>query len=244
MHGVVADIEPQKRAQAERLELLRRLADSQEDEQRRIARELHDQVGQTVTGLSLGLKTLETSLEPGHSATDHVRWLQSLVGEIGRDIHRAASDLRPTALDDLGLEGALGAFARDWSERCDVALDLQCVGIDDRLPPEVETAIYRVVQEALTNILKHAHARSASIVVERRAGRVRAIIEDDGIGFDPLAVDQAPTSDGGASGRPHLGLKGIRERLALLAGELAVEAARGAGTTLFINIPLASGEEA
>jgi signal transduction histidine kinase len=243
MHGVVADIEPQKRAQAERLELLRRLADAQEDEQRRIARELHDQVGQTVTGLSLGLKTLEASLEPGHAAADQVRWLQCLAGDIGRDIHRAASDLRPTALDDLGLEGALGAFARDWSERSEIVVDLQCVGIEDRLPPEVETAIYRVVQEALTNILKHADAHSASIVVERRGGRVRAIIEDDGIGFDPVAADRVPTS-AEAPNRAHLGLKGIRERLALLGGALTVEAAPGAGTTLFVDIPLKAGEEA
>jgi two-component system, NarL family, sensor histidine kinase UhpB len=163
IHGVVADIEPRKRAEAERLDLLRRVAEAQENEQRRIARELHDQVGQTVTGLALGLKGLEQKLAAGEvdkGACQQVRWLQALANEIGRDIHRAASDLRPTALDDLGLPKALAALASDWSARYAIAVDIQALNLDHRLPSEVETFVYRIVQEALTNVLKHADAQN------------------------------------------------------------------------------------
>lgn len=137
-HGVIAHIDAQKRAEAERIDLLRRLAEAQEGEQRRIARELHDGVGQNVTGLSLGLKGLETSLEQldgAQGAREQVRWLQALTSEIGREIHRSASDLRPAALDDLGLEKAVAALASDWSDRFGLRVELQTVGGAERLPP-------------------------------------------------------------------------------------------------------------
>ena len=243
IHGVIADIEPRKRSKAERLHLLRRLAETQEDEQRRIARELHDQVGQTVTGLSLGLKGLERTLDRqgvGSDLHDQVRWLQNLTVEIGRDIHRAAAELRPTALDDLGLQKALIAQASEWKERFGLSVDVQALGFgnDDRLPPEVETAVYRIVQEALTNVLKHAAARNVSLVLERKLERLRVLIEDDGQGFDPdlEAAPASPGSDGRE--RPRLGLSGIRERLTLLGGTLTVESTPDSGTTLFVSIPL------
>lgn len=229
VHGVIADVSLRKRAETERLELLRRLAHAQEEVQRRIARELHDQVGQTVTGLSLGLKGLERTLaEAGER--EQVRWLQNLAGEIGRDIHRAAADLRPTALDDLGLAKALRAHCAAWSERYGIEADVQVIGREDeRLPMEVETVLYRIVQEALTNVLKHAEARNVSVVLERKHGLTRLIVEDNGRGFDP---DAAP-----GPGGHHLGLLGIRERLSLLGGTLTVESAPGAGTTLFVQVP-------
>jgi two-component system, NarL family, sensor histidine kinase UhpB len=242
IHGVVADIEPHKRAEAERLDLLRRLSEAQENEQRRIARELHDQVGQTVTGLSIGLKGLERMLgtgQTGGEAREHLRWLLSLAAEIGRDIHRAALDLRPTALDDLGLYKALGAYTAEWSRHHGVPVDLQVLGDERRLPAEIETAAYRIVQEALTNVLKHAAARTVSVLLERRADALRLIVEDDGKGFEPEAngLDR-PHSDG----RPRLGLSGIRERLALVGGTMTLESASGSGTALFVQIPLLSGE--
>ncbi len=244
--GVVADITVEKLAEQNRLHLLRRLAGAQEEVQGRIARELHDQVGQTVTGLSLGLKGLERTIlggegtaGPGAELTrssdviSTISWLQGLARDIGRDIHRAAADLRPTALDDLGLIGALSALAADWSRRYGIAAEVQFVGAQaGRFSTEVETAAYRVVQEALTNVLKHANARSVSILLERRSHELRVWIEDDGQGFDP---------DGGAApngGRARLGLSGIRERLHLLGGALQVEAGLGRGTTLFATIPL------
>ncbi|MBE7198815.1 MAG: PAS domain-containing protein, partial [Parafilimonas terrae] len=232
IYGVVSDIEPRKRAEAERLSLLRRLGEAQENEQRRIARELHDQVGQTVTGLSLGLKGLER-LIAGYAEDEahrHVQWLQSLAGEIGRDIHRAAVDLRPTALDDLGLREALANLLRQWTLRHDIRSDFQVLGESVRLPAAVETAIYRIVQEALTNVLKHARATTVSVSVEQRAEEVRVIIEDDGAGFDSEAE---PTP----AAKPRLGLSGIRERLSLLRGSLSLETSPGSGTTLYVRIP-------
>ena len=236
VYGVVSDIEPRKRAEAERLDLLRRLGEAQENEQRRIARELHDQVGQTVTGLSLGLKGLERLLAGG--ATDEagrqVQWLQRLAGEIGRDLHRAAVDLRPTALDDLGLHEALATLLRDWGQRHGIRSDLAFTGAAARLPAAVESTVYRIVQEALTNVLKHARADTVSVSVDRRPDEIRVIVEDDGIGFEPdvHALDaQAPVV-------PRLGLSGIRERLTLLSGTLTLEASPGVGTTLFVRIPI------
>ncbi|WP_237478382.1 sensor histidine kinase [Lichenibacterium dinghuense] len=240
VYGIVADIDAPKRAEAERSDLLRRLAAAQEDVQRRVAHDLHDQVGQTVTGLSLGLKGLERALDgppEGGGASfapelgDRVRWLSDLAGTIGRDIHRVASDLRPTALDDLGLPKALAALAADWSALYGVAADVQVIGSEERLPDEVATAIYRVVQEALTNVLKHARARTVSVVLDRRPRDVRVVIEDDGAGFDPEA---APVP----GERRRVGLLGMRERLGLIGGTLRVEASPGAGTSLFVHVPL------
>ncbi|MHB2211468.1 ATP-binding protein [Methylobacterium sp. CM6257] len=238
IYGVVTDIQPRKTAEAERAELLRRLGEAQENEQRRIARELHDQVGQTVTGLSLGLKSLEALLESARAPSDacrQVHWLQSLAGEIGRDIHRAAVDLRPTALDDLGLREALATLLRQWTLRHDIRSDFQVIGESVRLPAPVETAIYRIVQEALTNVLKHAQASAVSVSLEQRPEEVRVIIEDDGVGFDAEAAPVPPTN--GSPAKPRLGLSGIRERLSLLRGSLTLETSPGSGTTLFVRIP-------
>ncbi len=230
IHGVAADVTLRKTSEAERAHLLRSLAEAQENEQRRIARDLHDQVGQTVTGLSLGLKGLEQALAgsaPAEALRDQVNWLQGLTNEIGRDIHRAAIDLRPTAIDDFGLERALATYLHEWSRLSGIKADLQSLGEGRRLPPSIETAAYRIIQEALTNVVRHAAATSVSIVLEFRDRALRAVIEDNGQGFDPEAI-----------GDGRLGLIGMRERLALLDGSLTVESAPGAGTTLFLQIPI------
>lgn len=233
LHGVVADITHRKQAEAERLDLLRRMALAQEDERRRIARELHDQVGQTVTGLSLGLKTLEAvlggpALDP--AVQDRLAWLRSLAANIGQDIHRAAVDLRPAALDDFGLPSALAALAGTLAQRHGIVVDVQVLGVAERLPPEIETVLYRIVQEALTNMVKHAEAGTASVLLEHRTAGIKLIVEDNGTGFD---AESGPDDE-----RPRLGLLGVRERLRLVGGSLEVESARDAGTTLFVEIPL------
>ena len=132
-----------------------------------------------------------------------MRWLQKLTTEIGRDIHQASADLRPTALDDLGLPRALGALIADWNERYGVAADVQIMGAaEPRLPAELETVLYRVVQEALTNVLKHAQARNVSIVFDRRLNSIRIVIEDDGSGFDaddPVATETLNRAVAGVS---------------------------------------------
>jgi len=246
IYGIVADIGALKRVEAERLDLLRRLADSQEEVQRRIARDLHDQVGQTVTGLSLGLKGMERALDKldgevtsgGRPLGEVVRWLQGLTSDIGRDLHRAAADLRPVALDDLGLPRALDALVADWSDRYEITTDVQIVGaIEPRLAPKIQTILYRVVQEALTNVLKHARARNVSIVFERRPQEIRIVIEDDGDGFDVEKVEcRAPGETEGA--RRPLGLSGMRERLATIGGVLDIESTQGGGATLFVTVRL------
>jgi two-component system, NarL family, sensor histidine kinase UhpB len=241
---VLADIDIPKRAEAERSHLLRRLASAQEEEQRRISRELHDQIGQTVTGLSLGLKALEQGLAKGNhgeAATEQVRWLEQLAAEIGRDIHRTASDLRPTAIDDLGIFKAIEAYVADWQERYGVRIDIQTLGRDDSLPADVSAVLYRLVQEGLTNVLKHASASKASIVLEKKKEGLALVIEDDGVGFDPETVGGLASGSGRTTG---LGLSGMKERVALLGGTIAIESSPGKGSTIFAQIPLGASEAA
>ena len=232
--GVIMDVDVAKRAEIERKQLLRRLAGAEENERRRIARELHDQIGQSVTGLLLGLKNLEQSLQSNCDTKhdDRINWLQSLANDIGRDIHRVAADLRPTALDDLGLQDALRAFGAEWSARFHINLDIHFIGESRRLTAEIDITIYRVIQEALTNILKHARAQNVSLLIDQRPTEIRMIVEDDGAGFDPYAVtsnSQPPIV--------RLGLSGMRERLSLISGTMTIESDSRSGTTIFINIP-------
>ncbi len=234
LQGVMKDVTAPKQAVADRQALLRRLSLAQEEERRRLSRELHDQVGQSVTGLSLGLKALERT---GSAPLAELQALQALARDIGRDIHRTAADLRPAALDDLGLEKALAALAAGCAQPAHVRIDIQAVGAISGLPTEVEILVYRVVQEALNNVLKHAKANSVSVVLERSREKLRVIIEDDGIGFDP---DLPPD----ANGPPALGLLGMRERLDLVGGGMTIESTAGIGATLFIDVPLAPGGSA
>ena len=242
IHGVLADIDILKRAETERSHLLRRLASAQEEEQRRISRELHDQIGQTVTGLSLGLKALEQGLAKGsngEAATAQVRWLEQLAAQIGRDIHRTASDLRPTAIDDLGIFKAIEAYVAEWQERYGIRVDIQTFGRDNSLPADVAAVLYRLVQEGLTNVLKHASASKVSIVLEKKSEGLALVLEDDGIGFDPENVGRIASGGGRTSG---LGLSGMKERVALLGGTIAIESAPGKGSTIFVQIPLEASE--
>jgi signal transduction histidine kinase len=228
-HDVVEamNLAERMRSKAERHELLQRLVTVQEQESARIARELHDQMGQDVTGLLLGLKRLEGMLANEESVTQ-LRWLQSLAGQIGRNLHRKAWELRPTSLDDMGLLRALEAYIGDWSERYGIQVDLHAgIAGHGRFSPEVETAVYRVVQEAMTNVLKHAAASTVSLVLEGHGNGLQVIIEDDGKGFDPEA----------AANCGRIGLAGMRERLALVGGTMTIDSTIGGGTTLYFRIP-------
>lgn len=217
------------KAEAERVELLERLVNVQEEERLRIARELHDQIGQSLTGLSLGLKSLHPMVQD-ERGLETLRWLETLTVQVGQDVHRTAWELRPTSLDDLGLVRALHTFVGDWGERFQVAVDLDASRIDgDRFPPEVETVAYRVIQEAMTNVLKHAGASRVDLILQRRGDWLQMTIGDNGKGFDPAAAD----ADSG-----HLGLAGMRERLAPLKGTLTIDSAADSGTVLRVRIPL------
>ncbi len=199
---------------------LRRVVAAQELERRRLARELHDETGQALTSILLGLKPLEDG--PGREA---VAELHELVVTALQDVRRLAVELRPKVLDDFGLVPALERLAESFGEQTGLKVDFHSAIGEDRLPSEVETALFRVVQESLTNVVKHSHANRVSIVLTRRGGGVAVVVEDDGAGFDP-----ADSGDG-------IGLLGMRERLALLDGTLDVESSAGQGTTLVAEVP-------
>jgi len=205
---------------------LRRVVRAQEDERRRLARELHDETGQALTSILLGLKSLE-ELDDVSALGEAVAALRERVVATLQDVRRLAVELRPAALDDFGLEAALERLTAGFAEQTGMKVELESRLHDDRLHEEVETVLYRIVQEALTNIAKHSEAGRVSIVVTQKAGSVGAIIEDDGRGFDP-----GSDVDGG------IGLIGMRERVALLDGSLAIESAPGRGTTLVVEVPV------
>jgi signal transduction histidine kinase len=205
---------------------LRRVVRGQELERRRLARELHDETGQALTSILLGLRAVEEA-KSAADAQQAVSNLRELVVATLQDVRRLAVQLRPKALDDFGLVPALERLAQTFAESSGIAVDLEAQLGDQRLPPDVETTLYRIVQEALTNVVKHAEARRVSIFLLRRDGAATAVIEDDGRGFDPAAA-----SDG------RLGLQGMRERVELHDGRLTVETAPGSGTTLVVEVPL------
>jgi PAS domain S-box-containing protein len=223
-----------------RQELLQRLVTTEEQERRRISRELHDQTGQHLTGLALGLKSLEDVIRnycPVTAGADNLLvHLRGITEELSRDIHRMAVELRPTALDDLGLVPALQSYVERWSQTRGIPAEFDCFGLEgdaNRLSEIVETTVYRVVQEALTNVAKYAcdgpnGATHVSVTLQRFGGHLMASVEDDGPGFDTEAVGQ--------SGR--LGIAGMQERAASCGGTLEIESAPGRGTTVFIRVPV------
>jgi signal transduction histidine kinase len=201
------------------------VVEGQELERRRLARELHDETGQALTSILLGLKSVETA-RGEDEVQAAVAELRELVAGTLEDVRRLAVELRPKALDDFGLEPALERLAQGFAEQTGIAVDVEA-RLDERLPGELETVLYRIVQEALTNVVKHAQAERVSIVVRRRGDRVAAVIEDDGRGFTP-----------GEARAGGLGLLGMRERLALVDGTIVIESRPGAGTTLVAEVPL------
>jgi signal transduction histidine kinase len=203
---------------------VRRVVEAQELERKRLARELHDETGQALTSILLGLKPLESATSG--EARESVAALRELVVSTLQDVRRLAVELRPSALDDLGLVPAIERLANTFAEN-GIRVDVVAHVGDARLPAEVETTLYRIVQEAVTNVAKHAEAGHVSITLTRKQSSVVAIVEDDGKGFDP-----------GSARGDGLGLLGMRERLALVGGTLQIEAAHGTGTTIAAEVPL------
>ena len=214
-----------------RQQLLARVISAQEEERKRVARELHDETGQALTSLMVGLKVAEdaTELTQVRETTAELRVLAAQALE---NIRHLAMELRPSLLDDLGLVAAIQRYTQEYSKKMNVNVDSHVSGLDEqRLPPEVENTVYRIVQEALTNITKHAKASNVSVVLRHRDSLLVVIVEDDGKGFD---VDQVLTS---ATERT-LGLFGMYERASLVGGKLTIESQPRAGTTVFLEIPL------
>ncbi|HEV2211187.1 MAG TPA: response regulator [Verrucomicrobiae bacterium] len=228
-----AEMAQRQRAEAAHQQVLRRLSEAQETERGRISRELHDRLGQDLTALKLGLQMLRKQGPFATPVQSSIGKLEKLAEGLMRDIHRLAWELRPSTLDDLGLELALERYTTEWSEGSSIRVDFHSDGLEGkRLPLEYETALYRVAQEALTNILRHAQARRVSVLLERRPGFVSLIVEDDGRGFDADALLQTSATQG------KLGLLGMGERVKLVGGTFTLESVPGAGTTVFARLPL------
>jgi signal transduction histidine kinase len=204
---------------------VRRVVAAQEEERRRLALELHDETGQALTSILLGLKAIggAQSKEDAERAEADVR---ALVVQALQDVRALAVELRPTALDDFGLGPAVERLAHTFAERSGIHTTVE-THVDERLPPEIETTLYRVVQEALSNVVKHAAAEHVSIVISQRGRTVAATVDDDGAGFA-----------GGDVREGALGLTGMRERLALVGGKLEIESRPGSGTTVAAQVPL------
>ncbi len=209
--------------EAGRRETLRRVVDAQEHERRRIARELHDETGQALTSVLLGLRLIEEVSPDVRAAVTELR--ETITAAI-QELRALAVDLRPKALDDFGLGAAIERLADTYSRRTGIVVDVHVAGLSDRLPEDVETALYRIIQESLTNVAKHAGAATASVTVHRRPRLISIVVEDDGAGFDPTRV-----TDG-------LGLTSMRERAELVSGTVRVESRPGGGTTIAVEVPL------
>lgn len=231
--GTATDIEELKQVEAVRREsaILRQLALAQEEERFRIARDLHDQLGQQITALQLELKQLEPAVE----STLHpsiLLPLQTLALQMAKETHRLAVDLRSTALEDIGLIAALRQMVANWSSQTDITAEFQGYGLNQGpLSRATEIVLYRVVQEALTNVYKHAVATRVDVIIERRNDAVVVIVEDNGRGFDPEAPLTSKES-------PRLGVLGMRERARQVDGSLEIESSPGQGTTVLVRIPL------
>ena len=224
-----ADAERQEREQM-RAFYLRQIIAAQEEERKRIARELHDETGQALASVMVGLRNVEEAPSDGelHTRLADLRGVASATLE---SVRRLALELLPSVLDDLGLVAALRRYAAEYTARFKIPVEVQIVGLEDRrLASEIETALYRIVQEALTNVAKYARATHASVLLEHRDGQLTAIIEDNGCGFDAEAILRS----GAVENR--LGLYGMRERAELIGGTLTVESQTGCGTTVYVRI--------
>ncbi len=225
------EIEQRQRAEEQRAQLFTRLVLAQEDERRRIARELHDQLGQQMTALRLTLETLKTLAAERGELSVHVEMLEDLTRQLDRDLAFRVWELTPAALEDGGLAAALTEYARTWSKRLGIRAELRMTrATDGLLTSEMETTIYRFAQEALNNIAKHARADRVDIVLEHGQDHVSLIVEDNGVGFNPSAITT----------RRGFGLRGMRERAALAGAECQIESAPGNGTTVILRVPVAA----
>jgi len=215
-------------------ETARAILDAQESERARIARDLHDHLGQQMTALRLRLETLLARCKDEDTRSE-IEELRRAALKIDREIGFLAWEMRPTELDVLGLEGALVSFIQEWSAQYNIEVEFHSnvdpsAARNNPLPTDVDLNLYRILQESLNNIMKHARAHKVDVLVHRRAGEISLVVEDDGIGFE------VGNGSGDVSGG--LGLTGMRERAALLGGALEIESRKGKGTTILVRMPI------
>jgi signal transduction histidine kinase len=219
---LAAQREAQKIRERAQAESRRRAIEAQEAERARVARELHDESGQVMTALAVHLRALEADVEPG-AIRDRISEMRRQLSEASVNLRELTTRLRPTAIDEHGLADAIEEQAARL-RRAGVAVDVELRGLEPAPPEEVQTVVFRVAQESMTNIARHSRATHASVVVSVRDGRLRLVVEDDGVGFDP----EAPTR--------RLGLAGIRERVEMLGGDLRIESSPGNGTAVVVDL--------
>jgi PAS domain S-box-containing protein len=219
----------QQLLEQERLKQLTRLVLAQEDERRRIARELHDQLGQQLTALRLTLATLQSKSTDPRVLQTQIETLEALACQLDEDVSFRVWELTPTILENVGLPEALRAYADRWERHFGVPIQLHIPAAPGRLPPDVETMLYRLAQEALNNVIKHADASRVDIVLERKREHATLIVEDNGRGFD--SSERAMNPKG-------LGLLGMKERAAILGAEFQIESAEGHGTSVVVRVPV------
>ena len=219
----------QVRVGREQLQTLsRRLVEMQEAERAHVARELHDETGQALSSMLLNLGLMEQEADQPDIVIARINEMIVMVDDMLENLHRLAMNLRPATLDHLGLVPALEQYVETFNQQYNIKTQFEAVGLGKkRLLPEVETALYRIVQESLTNVVRHAQATQADVLVERRNDQVITIIEDNGTGFDPETAMQAS----------RLGLLGMRERAEMLNGKLVIESAPSSGTTVLVEVP-------
>ena len=233
--GALLDEVKERRAAEEQVRgLLQRIIETQEIERRRIARDLHDELGQLLTALRLSISALGDGSAPPAEKQERLERTQEIARRVESTVDFIAWELRPAALDQLGLAAAAENFTREWSKHYGVPAEFGAVGLDGpRLRPEAETNLYRILQEALNNLHKHAGASRAEVLLERIDGQVVLIVGDDGRGFEPGR---------GLDGERGMGLLSMSERAAQVGGTLEIESAPGAGTTVYACVPV--GENA
>jgi two-component system sensor histidine kinase UhpB len=214
-------------------QLSRQILQAQEDERYRLARELHDEAAQSLTSLLVHIRLLERANNPTE-AQRHVQELRELTARALEDVRRVALDLRPTILDDLGLAAALEWRIDEFNKQEGVRATIAVAGLDRRLPRETELVLYRVGQEALSNVSRHAGASTVNVTLRREGDRCVLQVADNGVGFDPARID--PQAGHG------LGLVGMRERIAMIGGELEVAAQPGAGAQITARVPWSNGK--
>jgi two-component system CheB/CheR fusion protein len=236
VEAMLTEVKERRTAEEHARNLVGQLVTAQEDERRRISRDLHDLLGQQLTAIRLKLSALRDACGDREELCAQVVAVQELAERVDSEVDFLAWELRPTALDDLGLTAALSNFVHEWTKHYNVPAEVQVTGFSSgslRLPPQTETCLYRIAQEALNNINKYAQAARVSVVLERRGADAVLVVEDDGIGFDPEEKMAAGTS---------LGLVGMRERAALVGGSLEIESVPGNGTTVYARVPISPPE--
>ena len=226
--AIITDLSDRKRAEVTHLGLMKRLLSAEDDERRRIARELHDETGQSLTTLLVGLRSIAdiAVLAKVRAVAERLR---EVAAHTVDDVGRLARGLHPALLDDKGLVAAARRHVGDFAQSFGIAVDLRVQGtVSRRLSPLVQTTLYRILQEALTNVARHAQARSIGVVLKSDDTTLELVIRDTGVGFDTAAALREGSG---------LGLHGMQERVALLGGTVAIESAPGQGTTICARIP-------